>query len=154
MTIRELIKRSKKSGVSLSSVIFEFVGFIDNNTKDALLQEMASLFDDDKEEELINQLEEYHAERFTSFEEDKIICIIEEVLKIDWLDYKPARERKGFTFKNEGALFDININEENDSVSITTHKQITARKAKHFIYISDFEHFKEKLLKAIEDLKG
>lgn len=154
MTIRELIKSSKKMGVSLSSAIFEYLHYIDDKTKDALLQEMASLFDDEKEDELINQLEEYHAERFTSFEEDKIICIIEEVLKIDWLEYKPARDRKGFTFKNEGALFDININEENNSVSITTHKQITARKAKHFIYIATLEDFKEKFIKALNDLEG
>lgn len=153
MTIRELLKM-RSNGKSLSGLIFEYLYYIDDKTKDALLQEMASIFDDEKEEELINQLEEYHPERFTSYDEDKIICIIEEVLKIDWLDYKPARERKGFTFKNEGALFDININEENNSVSITTHKQVTARKAKHFIYISDFEHFKEKFIKALNDLKG
>lgn len=153
MTIRELLKM-RSNEKKLSSLIFEFVDYMEEDLKSALLKEFACLFDDDKEEELIKQLEEYHPERFTSFEEDKIISIIEEVLDVDWLDYKPARERKGFIFKNEGALFDININEENNSVSITTHKQITPRKAKHFIYISDFENFKEKLLKALEDLKG
>lgn len=52
MTIRELINSSKKMGVSLSNVIFEYLHYIDDKTKDALLQELASLFDDEKEEDL------------------------------------------------------------------------------------------------------
>lgn len=152
MTIRELLKM-RSNEKKLSSLIFEFVDYMEEDLKSALLKEFACLFDDDKEEELIKQLEEYHPERFTSFEEDKIICIIEEVLNIVWLDYKPSRERKGFAFEHEGALFDIFISDDNKGVSITTYKKVSARKNKNFTYYTDLENFRNELLKALDDLK-
>ena len=69
MNVKELMAYAKRNKMSLSNAVFANVYELNDDVKRALLQEFASLFDDSNEEDLIDNLKEYHEDLFED-EED------------------------------------------------------------------------------------
>lgn len=62
MTLQKLIELAKEREVSITGLAFEMWDYLDNNAQRALARELCSLYNDNDEHLLLENLEEYYPE--------------------------------------------------------------------------------------------
>lgn len=62
MTLQKLIELAKEREISITGLAFELWDYLDNNVQRALARELCSLYNDNDEHLLLENLEEYYPE--------------------------------------------------------------------------------------------